>query len=500
MRRFRRLVFTLASLLTLVLVAMFGVWFYSESHRVEEQMKSDLRLVSHSYSAYVQREVESLDEVLREIRFHIQAEDRAGLELEPYVTDFTHRLPLILDVLVLNERGQILHTTAYSKMANPERLPFFLAQRQQTKDGLFIDVVRSGQAFEGAWFFAMSRPLYDRMGVFSGVVAVLVSVDVLNERLNLLADRPDIDMHLLYADGTVMAHIFPKENDIGAKEPQPKAGRGVNFGEQVRENVSWLISMRRLDAWPLYVQVGGNRSLARQRFSNLTMWVLAAGLAVLALLWAFLWAILRQHRSLQHASRELQDSYEEIQVLHEKLKEQSVRDPLTGLYNRIYLNEILPQEVEHASRLEQQLTVVMVDLDHFKHVNDTWVHVAGDEALRAMSKMLNGWVNHIGLAGRFGGEEFIVVLPNMSLEVALPRAESWRVELESTPISICAQQPGLNMTASFGMACFPRHGKSISDLIECADKALYSAKRQGRNRIQAYGPSMSPVEERPPAV
>lgn len=494
MRRFRRLVFTLATLLTVLLVTMFGVWFYSESHRVETQMQSDLRLVSHGYSAYAQREIESLDEVLRELRFHIQSEDRAGLELEPYVTESVHRLPLILDVLMLNERGQILHTTAFSKLTNVDRMPFFTYQRDQAKDSLFIDVVRRGQAFEGTWFFAMSRPIYDRMGNFGGVVAILVNVDTLIEHFNQLADRPDIDMHLLYSNGTVMAHIFPKENDVGAKEPPPKAGRGVDFSEHRRKDTSWLVSVRQLGAWPLFVQVSSNRTLAYRRFSSLTLWVGAAGLAVLALLWAFIWAILQQHRSLRQASRELLSSYQEIQELHEKLKEQSVRDPLTGLYNRIYLNEMLPQELQAAERLEQQVSVVMIDLDYFKRVNDTWGHTVGDEALQAMGALLESWVHGVGIAGRFGGEEFIAVLPNMALEVAQARAESWRVEIETTPIIVSDHKLSMTMTASFGVACFPRHGRSIAELIERADRALYSAKRQGRNRVQAYSPSLPLAE------
>jgi diguanylate cyclase (GGDEF)-like protein/PAS domain S-box-containing protein len=168
--------------------------------------------------------------------------------------------------------------------------------------------------------------------------------------------------------------------------------------------------------------------------------------------------------------------------LREALRTQSVLDPLTGLYNRRYLEETLDREVRRASRAQQSLGILMIDLDHFKTFNDTYGHEAGDAVLRETAAALIKSVRTEDFVCRFGGEEFVVVLPTAKLEIAQARAESLRLKMKELTVLHQGKSMGM-VTISVGVAAFPQHGKSPWELMAAADAALYEAKRGGRDRV-----------------
>ena len=172
----------------------------------------------------------------------------------------------------------------------------------------------------------------------------------------------------------------------------------------------------------------------------------------------------------------------EMWVLQQKLAEQSVCDPLTGLYNRRYLEDALGRELILAQRQNYPISMIMVDIDHFKKVNDHYGHLAGDEVLRAVAALLKQNARGSDIYCRYGGEEFLLVLPQMPPEKAVARAEQLRCMLAAAPIRY--QATAIPVTASFGVASFPVNGKAGDRVIDAADKALYEAKNAGRNRVR----------------
>jgi diguanylate cyclase (GGDEF)-like protein/PAS domain S-box-containing protein len=174
--------------------------------------------------------------------------------------------------------------------------------------------------------------------------------------------------------------------------------------------------------------------------------------------------------------------------LREALRTQSVRDPLTGLYNRRYLEEILEREVRRAGRANQSLGILMLDLDHFKGFNDTYGHDAGDTVLRETAAFLLKHVRAEDFVCRFGGEEFVVILPTADEEGARGRGERFRAKMRD--LTIMHQGKSLGMiTFSIGVAAFPQHGMSPKDLMAAADAALYEAKRGGRDQVVVAVPA-----------
>jgi diguanylate cyclase (GGDEF)-like protein/PAS domain S-box-containing protein len=174
----------------------------------------------------------------------------------------------------------------------------------------------------------------------------------------------------------------------------------------------------------------------------------------------------------------------ELKALYAQLREQAIHDPLTGLFNRRYLEETLGRELARAERLEQPVSLIMGDLDYFKTVNDRYGHLAGDEVLRVFGHLLQHNARESDIFCRYGGEEFLLVLPGLSIENAGERAEQLRTVLASMPINIGSI--AIQVTASFGVAAYPQHGRSPTQLIAAADEALYAAKENGRNQVRTY--------------
>jgi diguanylate cyclase (GGDEF)-like protein len=169
--------------------------------------------------------------------------------------------------------------------------------------------------------------------------------------------------------------------------------------------------------------------------------------------------------------------------LRQSLRDLSVRDPLTGLFNRRYLAESLGRELARSQRRGLQVAVMTFDLDHFKDFNDNYGHQAGDAVLVAFGRMLQANSRNEDIACRQGGEEFVVIMPEMVLDVAERRAQEMMHSL--TTISIVHEGQALpNITTSIGIAIFPGHGKTPERLLAQADQALYRAKSLGRNRAE----------------
>jgi len=186
--------------------------------------------------------------------------------------------------------------------------------------------------------------------------------------------------------------------------------------------------------------------------------------------------------------------------LREALRTQSVRDALTGLYNRRYLEETLDREVRRASRSRQSLGILMIDLDHFKTFNDTYGHDAGDAVLRETGAALIKGVRTEDFVCRFGGEEFVVVLPTANLEAAQTRAENLRLKVKELTVLHQGRSMGM-LTISVGVAALPQHGKSPKELMAAADAALYEAKRGGRDRVvTALSPAFAEATIQPAVV
>ena len=189
-------------------------------------------------------------------------------------------------------------------------------------------------------------------------------------------------------------------------------------------------------------------------------------------------------KDLRYAMDRMQAQLIEIGLLQSRLREQAIRDALTNLFNRRYLEETLERELARAAREVYPLCIVMMDIDHFKNVNDTYGHEAGDLVLITLAETVTRQSRQGDFVCRFGGEEFVLVMPNISIDVARERVNSLHRTISS--LFITFGRFNLNITMSMGISWYPKHGETKEDLLRAADRALYAAKNAGRNRVAVF--------------
>ncbi len=189
---------------------------------------------------------------------------------------------------------------------------------------------------------------------------------------------------------------------------------------------------------------------------------------------------------LMKANARLQVQLEENERLQEQLREEAIHDGLTRLFNRRYMEESLSREISRAQREPQSISVVMMDVDRFKSINDKFGHQAGDIVLQTLGTMLLENIRFSDIACRYGGDEMVVVMPGATKEVATARAEEWLKTFSRMEFTI--GEAKIRTTLSLGIACFPEHAGNPTGLLNAADKAMYWAKIH-RNQVQLYNPA-----------
>lgn len=186
---------------------------------------------------------------------------------------------------------------------------------------------------------------------------------------------------------------------------------------------------------------------------------------------------------VEQRTRDLNLRNQQLEEANRTISELARRDPLTGLANRRVLDEELNREARRGIRDGRPLSVIILDLDYFKSLNDTFGHSAGDQVLMAVGRILAAGVRPADVVARYGGEEFVILLPDTNLELGVQIAERLRTQLGTLPVADCPRP----VTASFGVATL-LPGQSADRLIERADAALYRAKANGRNRVEWQPP------------
>jgi len=245
------------------------------------------------------------------------------------------------------------------------------------------------------------------------------------------------------------------------------------------------------------------------RFGRSDFWVtMIAGLVSKAGATVFyataLWGYLRfvEPREVTSSEGDIADVFQLLtyRQKYERAREQMMHDSLTGLYNRLHFEEVVPKAMAHARRYEEPLSLMIVDGDHFKTINDRFSHLEGDRVLKLMGDTIAAEVRAADIACRYGGDEFIVVLPRTDAEAARALAERIQVRLRETCAFASPPYPWGMLTATVGIASCPRDGRfdSLEDLIRVADRRLYDGKRSGRNVVVSDDPVLTAVPN-PPA-
>ncbi|MEO5795984.1 MAG: sensor domain-containing diguanylate cyclase [Rhodoferax sp.] len=484
----------------LVLVLSGDSLYLSRQHavqRAETQTQNIANALDQTVSSDIEKVDLALQAVADELERQLASQGLDEVAMQAFLLRLEQRLPQVEAMRVAQADGLVVLGRGLNKAERSSWLDrdYFGVLRDHPETGLYISKPLVGRVSRQS-IIAFARRYNYPDGRFAGVVAAPIAIIHFSQILARFDVGPNGSLILRDADVGLITRV-PAIADKPAgqlghsavskefrQQLQSGARTASYFTAAGADGLERLSTYRYLQQAPMLVVV----SMAQRDYLagwNLEVYrsVVMAGsfLLVSLLLGVFLLRALQQTEKHQ---RLLEVQLTKISSLQALLQEQAIRDPLTGLFNRRYLDETLARDLTRARREDQPLALALLDLDGFKRINDTYGHLAGDQVLKSLSALLGKGARQTDTICRFGGEEFLAVLPKMSLDQAQHKVDAWRLEFAQTPIAF--GDASLHVTFSAGIAAFPQHGADSGELVTCADAALYRAKQAGRNRVLSY--------------
>jgi len=462
--------------------------------QTKEAAETNVFNLAIALEQHVINTVKDIDRILLELRDGFR-EDFANFTLKS-----THHSDLGYDKLhihlsVLNQEGKII----YSDPSSPLPPTFGEIERKQfvhnlaiTNDALFINRPLLNTV-SGEWHLQFSRKLFRKDGSFIGIIIVSTPPSLFANFSQSINIGNNGAITLFGTDKYILASASGIKNLVDATGQQiatdhpfvsGKFQNGIYSSKGEIDGVERLSAYRKIQDYPLVVQV----SLAEENIfihsSKRKRNILIIGTIISVALLGALAVLLQFEREQQKLLDKVSKRDEQLQVTLNELEHLVTTDALTDLPNRRSFFARAQTEFTRSNRYNRPLSLVMIDVDHFKDVNDQYGHIAGDEALRHISEIMKSCIREADMVARYGGEEFVLILPETDTEGAHFIAERVRTEIEASRLQIDPTTE-LRITVSMGIACMSQENQlpDIDKLLQEADDAMYRAKTSGRNCI-----------------
>ncbi len=431
-------------------------------------------------------EVLAADYVLRDVLGRFQQQDLVYPDPHPA---HARRMAMLLKEkadtvpdffsMVLFDRDCVFAVTATGQNTGAKsKAALCEARKNHQGPGPLATYVPGKDSASGKSVLVLSRNLTSPVGEFLGGVMGVIELERAQHRFDAMELEPGDSVALLDVSQVLLAR-HPllaqaiEKSVVSPKIPKTMPANASDVKIAMQPDVDGqerLFGFSKIESFPFVVAygVGKAKVLRDWQWRAFELGVGYFTLLILAVLAA------RAHWTIRLQRDELMASRVALQEL-------ATHDPLTGLYNRRFLDVVIQRELARSQRDGKPLAVIMLDLDHFKKVNDDYSYAAGDEVLKTLARLLTKDARKSDLICRYGGEEFVAIMPNMATTQALDRVESWRKQLEET--QVVHHDAKIHVTMSVGIAVFPEHGISSDLLLARADEMLYKSKQEGRNRI-----------------
>ena len=481
-RRPERLLILGSVLTALLIVAIVAVLLIREHASTLQTAKRTANNITQLIDADVLRNAELYDMALKGLIAATERNDLHSVSAEIrhlVLFDRSAAAPYKGDILLLDANGEMIADSSLltPKTGNFADRDYFQAQRKKPDIGLYISRPFTARCVcDDQWRIAFSRRISGPDGRFLGVAVASMRLSYFHQLFSSLNIGNNSTINLINQQGILLAQYPMLELDMIDKDlsQRPNVARMLKERDGSFRGVSSVDHQERLYTFssvgdlPLIVAVALSTDDIFAQWKRAALLIsLATGVLCIGLLWLS-WML----------SKELRRRHRAEQVLSEL----AATDALTGLANRRTLDQRLRQEWDRAQRSTEPLTLLMIDVDHFKAFNDRHGHHGGDAALRTVAQVIEDNIRRpADLAARYGGEEFAVVLPHTDAKGAWLIAEHIRSSVEHLPRVAGAERP---ITVSIGMSTWDKRSRmSLEALLLSADQALYEAKHSGRNRI-----------------
>lgn len=497
---------TLSGLVLTVVVIGINLWTLREDWREAvnqtEEMAVNLSLsqARQAEDTFLQTEL-SLREVQRDLQTQIVNNRVDGDALSQTMRLLQNRLPQLHGLFYYDAQGRWIATSMSRTpigINNSDR-EYFSYHRASLRSSVHVGPVLRSRT-TGDLVIPVSLRVNDGSNGFDGVLLATIKVDYFRHFYSYYELGARDVLVLMLADSTVL-YARPKPDSYIGKNLSSSplfrkmlaaADQGSGQWKAALDGEKRIFGFARSQRYPLIVAAGYDKSALFSRWINERVQDVMLSLALLAVILSLSAFLLRQARHTLRYQRELTRLRDELTAANLSLQSLANSDGLTGVANRRYFDRRLHESLQQARVQGWPVSLILIDIDYFKHYNDTYGHVAGDECLKAVASILKNFaLRKNDLPARYGGEEFAIILPRYSSEEAskLARAIVEAVYRLNIP-HLTSGLPAKRITLSAG--CATQRGlagqQALSDLIERADEALYRAKREGRNRAECEKP------------
>lgn len=483
MRKFKKTRASIFSIISLLICFMWGMvffWSFSERERIldaDSKILAQLRSALDEQTKGLFRTIElSLYSSERWIANHIDSDPAGSEEFINLVDGFRRLSDNVVDIRIVSPSGGLQYIPKQSEyeLANVSDREYFKVQFDNSTRGFYIGSPVKSRV-TGKWLIPISIPV-NAESKYTAVVFAAIELDWIAKLHENSRIKPNGTILILSTEGKIITRSPFNEKLIGKSileypefsiHMQKESGTFLTDGSPT-DGITRLVNFSKLNNYPLVVAVSSAMNDVLKPWKKQTMTVMGLCICVTVFV-AFLWYhLIGAIRSKEKAQA--------------KLEYQAKIDELTGLRNRRAFIEELNTEIERSHRYSRPLSLLMIDVDYFKKINDQYGHSAGDEVLRSMGKLFKDTFRGLDIAGRIGGEEFCVILPETDIKSAAEAAERIRSRFEK--LKITAGSNEISATLSTGVSALLISDTSPETIMERADKALYLAKDNGRNRIE----------------
>ena len=457
---------------------MMGGWVWLEKKTYREEYETTTRETQMANDAFVehtQQVIGQVDTLLRAVRdYYLQS--GSVEQTEAFIAKLSVDPTFIEGIYIVDAEGTVTLPSGHrAKNINAFERDYFRFHIATHDDRIYFSPVRHGEV-TGKNQFRVSRRISTADGHFAGVVIIPIEPRALAQHfLRLLVNRENFATLIGIEDQKIRARSPEPQADAWDTpitssplwENLAKAPEGSYRGISIHDQVERRVTYQRVGDLPLVMVTGfSNRDVQSRVARQMQPITVAAGatLIVIILLATTLSYIYRQR---------------------EEMRKQATTDALTGLHNRRYLLEHGDIEIARAQRYGNPLSIILLDIDHFKSINDSWGHPTGDRVLTALADTLAALVRGQDIVGRLGGEEFLVILPETDLVGSESLAERIRSCIEECAATQAEDGSLVRFNVSIGIASLIVGEKTFAELFYRADQALYKAKASGRNCVVA---------------
>jgi len=471
---------TFAFFCMLLTIVLIGYNLQLQKKLVFKENETAMAGMSGSVEADIKRAIFGLDQVFHGLQNYLSLCAQSGFQNQPEIShildDLVAHNNYLVGLNIVDPNGDVLHGNGDIVRPNLRQRNFFSVHTSEMKEGLYISPPQASLIFDDQWTTGISKAIRHPDGSLDLVLVGIIDLKYFFHSYGELITEPGYFLTILSPQGLVYSRIPDHSSSVGRHYPELISDGDVLARAQ-QQGVAHLknsdgnneaVMFNHLEEWPIVIRIARSEDIMLAPWRKTGRILTLLGVIIcLALLYFAVFAINAQKKQ---------------QKTMEKLRVQSSTDELTRISNRRHFLEEAQLETKKALRSGLSLSLIMIDLDHFKDVNDQFGHHTGDMVLRECADLLKKSCRETDLVGRFGGEEFVLLLPATDLEGALLIAEKIRRKIANHQFSYLQQK--LNITVSLGVTQVHKDEEGIDNSLKRADSFLYAAKDAGRNTIR----------------